>query len=476
MRLVNRLILSHAMLAVVLVAALGVMLATLSDIHSQVREVRERDLATIDEEEEIHRAAWAIEVTARHSGDACEQGVPELEVEKAFLAPKTNLENKIRDKGASASRAIRETAQRYVTLAEDLIRGDTCKQLNEPALRHQRLRLDETMTDAWIARLYELHGSLGRKEDAIVRSGKRAITIGSLIGLFSIVAAMVVAAQVARGVTDPLARLATEAHRVGKGDFSPIPDVGGPLEVVELTRDLDRMRAHLAELDVLKQSFLASVSHELRTPLGKIREALALLGDGTAGTLSERQKSVVAIASRSCETEIRLVSTLLDLSRLRAGTLLQRRPKSSFDDALREAVALERTDGTPRHVSINLEALGSAPNGDLDVPLVERAIANLIRNAVSVSPEGATVEVERVLEGDVARVRVRDHGPGIPEEIRETIFEPFASKEVPGRRGGVGIGLGLAFAREVIRAHNGDIVLSDPTPGNTTFELWMPLR
>src|SRR5690349_20747858 len=106
------------------------------------------------------------------------------------------------------------------------------------------------------------------------------------------------------------------------------------------------MRADLAELDALKQGFLASVSHEMRTPLGKIREALSLLADGTAGTLADRQRSVVDIARRACETEIRLVTTLLDLSRLRAGTLLRIDPRQRLDDALREAVAAETSEAT----------------------------------------------------------------------------------------------------------------------------------
>ncbi len=484
MRLVTRLIFSHVTLAGVLVAALVVMLATLVDISRQVREVRERDLATIDEEEELHRAAWAIEVAARHGNDACESGVAEEVVEATFTAPRAALEEKIRTKGDAASRLMREAALRYLKLTEDVMSGDTCSKLRAPTSRRERLRLDETMTDSWIARLYELHRTLEKKEDAIVGSGRRAILLGSILAALAIAAAWLVATRIARGVTEPLAGLALAAKRVGKGDFSPIPEHGGPREVLDLHRDLDLMREHLAELDALKQSFLASVSHELRTPLGKIREALALLADGTAGVLADRQRAVVDIARRSTEVEIRLVSTLLDLSRLRAGTLLHADGNQRFDDALREALNAERAEALGRGVTIELTAEGQATPAHLDGPLVERAIANLIRNAVSVSTEGATVEVTRELSsrgpsgeaGSWACVRVRDHGPGVPDEIRETIFEPFATKEVPGRRGGVGIGLGLALAREVVRAHGGDVRLVDPNPGHTTFELWIPLR
>lgn len=484
MRLVSRLILSHVALAALLIGALAVMLAALGDIDRQVRDVRERDLATIDEEEELHRAAWQIEVTARHGMEACEQGTAESEVESRFAAPRAALEEKIRTKGQGASRAILETVQRYLELSKQLMTGDTCAQLRSPEFRRKRLRLDEELTDAWIARLYELHGRLQTKEDAIGSAGSRAIIRGLVLGAVGIVLAWGIAAVIARGVTRPLATLADAAKRVGRGDFSPIPETSGPREVIDLYRDLDLMRQHLAELDALKQGFLASVSHEMRTPLGKIREALALLADGTAGALADRQRSVVEIARRACETEIRLVTTLLDLSRLRAGTLLRIEARQRVDDAVVEAVTAETADATSRGVAIELAMDGQAPPAELDGPLLERAFANLLRNAVSVSPPGARVRIERDLvshgprdeAGQWARVRVRDHGPGIPEDIRETIFEPFASKEVPGRSGGVGIGLGLALAREVARKHGGDLSLVDPAPGQTTFEIWIPLR
>ncbi len=483
MRLVTRLVLSHAALAAILVAALAVMIASLGEIGRQVRDVRERDLATIDEEEDLHRAAWAIEVAARHAIAACENGKPEKDVEASLAAPTKVLRETIAAKGEAANPALRATLERYLKLGEDLIKGDTCEKLRMPGSRNARLRLDEDLTNVWIARLYELHRSLEQKEEAIGRTGSRALTEGIFLGATAIGAALLVAGAIARGVTQPLARLAGAARRVGRGDFTPIRTAGGPREVRELSEELERMRSALAELDALKQQFLASVSHEMRTPLGKMREALALLADGTAGTLTERQRSVVQIARRACEAEIRLVTTLLDLSRLRAGKLLHRQSGQSLDDALHEAVTQERVEATARGVQLELAASGSVPTARLDGPMIERALANVIRNAVSVSSDGDVVEVRRELaeagprgaRGPWVKVSVRDHGPGIPAEIRDAIFEAFTTREVPGRQARVGIGLGLAFAREVIRSHGGDLILVDPSPGNTTFEVWIPL-
>src|SRR5690606_12062680 len=131
------------------------------------------------------------------------------------------------------------------------------------------------------------------------------------------------------------------ARRVGTGDFRTPVAVDGPLEVQVLADELERMRLHLAQLDALKQGFLASVSHELRTPLSKIREALALLGDGVLGRRATRQARGVESARIACEREIRMVPPLPALSRLRAGSPLRMREGSSIDPIVDDAVADE---------------------------------------------------------------------------------------------------------------------------------------
>lgn len=484
MRLVNRLALSHGVLGLVLSAALAVTIFTLVDLYRQVRTVRESDLATIDEEEALYRAAWKVEVTARHGGDACELGGTDAVVGATFHEPERVLRQAIKDNAQIASRPFATTAGRYLELVASLTRADTCRLLRSPENRAARLKLDEDLTDAWIARLYELHRRLEVHEEEIVRTGRRAILRGVGIGLLALVAGWVVASHVARGVTQPLAALSEAAQRVGKGEFAPFPTVEGPLEVVELSSELDRMRVDLAALDALKQQFLASVSHELRTPLGKLREALALLEDGTAGHLDDKQRRILGIARRACEAEIRLVTTLLDLSRLRAGKVLQVDEPRPLDDVVREAIAAEQGDALAQSVTIEFAPVGAAPRIALDGLLVERAIANLLRNAVSVSPAGGVVLVQRTVEHEGplgrkdphARITVRDQGPGVPPELRTAIFDAFTTHEVSGRPTRIGIGLGLTLVREIVEAHGGHVELAAPGPGDTTFALYLPVR
>lgn len=483
-RLISLLVISHTVLALILAVALGILLAALGTIYGLMGEVREQQLGTISEEEQLHRDAWALEVAARHGIDACEQGAPDQQVADSLAVPLRQLRESMRRFGPRAEPRLRALMERYEHFAAQAIAGNTCARLRSAEARRQRLLLDEELTTVWIDRLYVLHHAIDQKEEQARRIGARAITAGASLVLLALLTMVALTRWIALGVTAPLAGLARAARRVGRGDFSPIPQVRGPIEVVELSLELDRMRAHLAEIDSLKQGFLASVSHELRTPLTKLREALSLLSDGTAGPLTERQRNIVAIAQGACEREIHIVSTLLDLSRLRAGGPLKLEPGQSLDDAIEVAISEERAEAERRRVSIEVTMPGTAPLAMLDGPLVERAIANLVRNAVSVSPPGERVTVTRdVLNhgpqgepGTWACVRVRDHGPGVPDEIRDHLFEPFVTHRLSARPGQIGIGLGLTLAREVARAHGGDVRLANEQHPGATFEIWLPLR
>ncbi|HTV18860.1 MAG TPA: HAMP domain-containing sensor histidine kinase, partial [Polyangiaceae bacterium] len=177
----------------------------------------------------------------------------------------------------------------------------------------------------------------------------------------------------------------------------------------------------------------------------------------------------------------RMVTTLLDLSRLRTGSPLRLRDDVSVDSVIESAVNEESEEAKSRSVRVMFDAEAAPPLGRLDPVLLERALANLLRNAISVSPNGSQVTVQRRslgrpgFGGRWARVRVSDEGPGVPAEIRETVFQAFVTQAVTRSPKALGVGLGLALAREVARAHGGDLVLDDTTAG-ATFELWLPLQ
>jgi two-component system sensor histidine kinase GlrK len=486
--------LSHGSLALALAITVALGTFSLRRIDHYLRELRDDELGAIDEQQTLHRAMWAVEVAMRHASDACDRGAAQSAVRPTLSDSLQTLRDKDRHVGPHVGAEMRQLGLRYESLAQRALDGDACEVLRTPAARAARNALDERLTDLWISQSFELHREIAVRESRARTTGQRSLAFAGLLTAVVVAVVAWLARWVTRSVAAPLARIARDASRLGRGDFAPIAPVDGPAEVTELADELERMRHALAALDALKEGFVASVSHELRTPLAKIREALALLEDGTAGALDAKQSSLVAIARRANETQIDLVDNLLDLSRLRAASVVKMHTEGSVLDVVREAIAAEREDAQRRAVTFELVAESASFARTMDPALLERAIANLLRNAAQVAPQGSAVRVlvRRVADApaalfDDARarpqgvawacVRVEDDGPGVPDAAREKLFDPFVTATTKGS-GRVGVGLGLALAREVARAHGGEARLV-PTPDNESgarFELWLPLE
>ncbi|AKJ02636.1 two-component system sensor histidine kinase GlrK [Archangium gephyra] len=486
MRLVQRLLISHSLLTAVLLGAAGFAVVALVRMTSLLTELREEHLGQVQEEEAVHQAAWGIEVAARHAILACERdpGIgPEAAV--SLKTALRQLELLLARHGDAIQPSIRNTAQEYRAYARYVSEENTCARLFEPALREKRLIWDENLTDAWIALVRSLHEMVLEREAEAYAIGATAIGVGLIFGALAVFAAWGVARWMARGVTRPLELLATQARRVGQGNFAPISPVEGPLEVQELASELERTRARLAEIDQLKDAFVASVSHDLRTPLTRLRAALGLMADGTTGPLNAQQRRVIELARSACEREIRLVSALLDMSRVKSGKALRLEAGCLLDDVLVRAMEDTRAEAEEAGVQLELEKEGALSPASLDAALIERAVANLLGNAIRVSSRGQKVRMIRTVtqegppgptaSGTWARVVVRDEGPGVRPEVRDRLFEHFFTSPVGNTAHPPGIGLGLPLAREMMRAHGGEVAFLDEPGQGAAFAVWIPL-
>jgi two-component system sensor histidine kinase GlrK len=443
---------THGALVVMLAVLLVVTLQGLVSMLGVMTVIRDQRLSSLDTEEQLHRAAWDIEVELRRGRLACPSDDVRGRIERA--ANRFEIANA---ESPDVAPVLRQAAARYLDFAREITAGSTCELLASAPTDERRLRLDEDLTDAWIDRLQEVHTDIEAKEARARDIGDRTKKVGIVIAVLGAALALVIARVTAASVTRPIAALARAATRLGEGEFAPIVPVGGPMEVEALRSDLERTREKLLSLDRMKQSFLASVSHELRSPLGRLREALSLLSDGTVGELSDRQKRVVTLASRACEQEVRIVEALLDMTRIGSGMPVQRAAGVEVGRVVEAAVDAEKGDAATRNVNIAVEIPESLPSMTADEALLERAIANLIRNAVSVSPKDATVGVTVTHAEETIRVEVRDCGPGLAPELAQRIFEPFNAAAVKSAGRPAGIGLGLSLVREVARAHGGDV-------------------
>ncbi|MFI8486717.1 ATP-binding protein [Streptomyces rubrogriseus] len=229
-----------------------------------------------------------------------------------------------------------------------------------------------------------------------------------------------------------------------------------------LREEADRARA-LAEGNRIRTALLAAVSHDLRTPLAGIKAAVtSLRSDDVAWSEEDRAELLEGIEEGADRLD-HLVGNLLDMSRLQTGTVTPLIREIDVDE-----VAPMALGGVPEG-SAELDIPETLPMVAVDAGLLERALANLVENAVKYSPDDRTVLVAASALADRVEVRVVDRGPGVPDEAKDRIFEPFQRYGDAPR--GAGVGLGLAVARGFAEAMGGTLNAEDTPGGGLTMVL-----
>lgn len=241
--------------------------------------------------------------------------------------------------------------------------------------------------------------------------------------------------------------------------------VAGTVTVLE---DVTRLR----ELDRLKDEFISVASHELRTPLTSMLVAVQLLGEGSAGKLSEPQEHLVRMVALDAERLERLTRDLLDLTRLEAGTARPDLQPLSPAELVEVGTSTLRVQAERKGVALRTQVSEALPLVSGDLAQLSRVLTNLVGNAVRHTPAGGQVDVTAEPEGDMVRFSVRDTGAGIPASYLPRIFERFV--QVPGATSG-GAGLGLPIAKRIVEAHGGEIRAESVEGSGSRFSFTVPL-
>lgn len=224
------------------------------------------------------------------------------------------------------------------------------------------------------------------------------------------------------------------------------------------------------ELDRMKSSLIATVSHELRTPLAAIKGNItSLLADDVQWD-AVSQREFLQVASNETDRLSMLVSDLLDLSKIQAGTFdVSRRPCELPRLAAR---AISRVSPAPGE-RLRLEFPDDLPPVQADPPRIEAVFRNLVENAVKYSPPGAPIRVTAERSNGHVLVRVADDGRGIPPEHRDKVFDRFYRVDT-GLARQAGAGLGLAICKGFVEAHGGRIWV-EPSERGTVFAFTLPV-
>lgn len=237
-------------------------------------------------------------------------------------------------------------------------------------------------------------------------------------------------------------------------------------------------------IEVLKQDFADMISHDLRSPLMAMSHALTLIEKGVKGPISENARLSVEASSKNVEKLIALVNDLLDFQKLKAGKMELKLERSCLETIVSEAAELLVETARSKSVVLCL------PEGETflecDYNKIFQTIVNLLSNAIKFSPENSqvTVNVNLVRAGQkdnfesLVRLSVRDSGPGVPEDFRVKIFEPF--EQASSGREKEGTGLGLAICKLIVEAHGGKISVEpvntlEPVERGSVFVVDLPL-
>ncbi len=275
--------------------------------------------------------------------------------------------------------------------------------------------------------------------------------------------------------TTPFDRLAEIARRVGPESDTRFPSGSSGREVERLQTELNEALGRLEEGYRVRQRFLANVAHDLKTPISVMLTQSQVL-EGESASLDEFRQY-----RQSMIEELRrlrgIIEGILALSRASQGEALLRRTQIPVNTLLAQSALRCKAQADAARVRLKVEMLDEDRGGELfgDFDLLCTMLDNLVRNAIRFSPPREAVHLEAEIDEGRARITVTDHGPGIPEEYIDRIFERFI--QVPDEDGKIkgGTGLGLAIAKTVVEAHAGTISARNRRRGGCAFTVSLPL-
>lgn len=240
-------------------------------------------------------------------------------------------------------------------------------------------------------------------------------------------------------------------------------------ELNQLSVSYNKMLERLSEAFKLQRQFTANAAHELRTPLAVMQLQIDLYNSSKHPNNDTSAQQTISMITEQTERLSKMVRTLLDMSELQT---IARDEEIAISALVEEVLADLEPLAQEKGINLiekcdNVLLMGS------DI-LIYRLVYNLVENAIKYNFSGGTVTVNATQQNSQLHLTVEDTGNGIPGELKERIFEPFFRLDKSRSRELGGVGLGLALVREIVRVHNGSILVKNNANSGTTFEVIFP--
>jgi two-component system, OmpR family, sensor histidine kinase BaeS len=299
------------------------------------------------------------------------------------------------------------------------------------------------------------------------RLNRAALTAGLIGGGLSLVLAALLTVRLAR----PIQILKQGAERLAGGDLSQRVSIAADPEMASLGQAFNQMAASLQQAETQRRALTADIAHELRTPLSIQRAHLEALQDGIYPLSPGNLEPIIA----QNHLLTRLVEDLRTLALAEAGQLALDCTRVDLEVVAHRAVERFLPQASGKQVEVVYEEPASPPGPvRADPARLEQILGNLLANALRHTPSGGRVWLTVAPNSAGASLSVRDSGPGIPEDALPRLFERFYRADSSRSREEGGTGLGLAIARQLARAHGGDLLAANHPAGGAVFTLTLP--
>jgi len=289
-----------------------------------------------------------------------------------------------------------------------------------------------------------------------------------VMGVFSLLLAMLIAWWIARTLLEPVKRVAAATHRLAGGDYSSRVAVASHDEVGQLARDFNQLAYTLERNEKMRREFMADVSHELRTPLSVLRGELEAIEDGVRSLDPNTMKSLLGEVGMLSK----LVDDLYELSLADIGALTYRKAPCMLNDVLENSLAMYRERFVARQLQLDLELPREPVELLADASRLQQLFSNLLENSLRYTDVNGRLRLSVGVDRDTLRIDFLDSGPGVSASQLPRLFERFYRGESSRNREHGGAGLGLAICRSIANAHDGSLVADHSPYGG----LWLTLR
>ena len=300
---------------------------------------------------------------------------------------------------------------------------------------------------------------------------------------------------ISRRITQPLTKMTAAAEAMARGDYSHRVAEVGDYETAQLGSAFNRMAREveaaknkllsaadaaekaqvLAEdANAAKANFLAAISHELRTPLNAIAGYVELLEMGLRGPLTDEQRTDLGRIRKSQQYLLGLIEQVLVFTQLDAQKVAVHIQDVSLDEVLHDTETMVKPQILAKGIEYSYEADEPGLHVRADREKMQQIVLNLVTNGAKYTSRGGRVAVSSQPRNGTVHVKVTDTGPGIPDKMLATIFEPFVQLDRRLNQPREGVGLGLTISRDLARAMGGDLVVDSTLGVGSTFTLVLP--